>query len=501
MRFGAIRVIVLCGAAICSIVALLGHMKSGPFHLATAEAKEPAATHVDGQPQMPLEEATKDLKSLLFQASDTNPMPDKMFTWFTKCDLGLEPCTSSKPSVLLDEACASLSMSKPAGGAVVSAHTPVAPFQWKPSQAVIDAADAAFEPAKQGIGIAEHNSETNSQVPQQAFNSVLYDPKAACTIRQLGKSQAQVYTSLMSAAQSGNKPSLNFPDGATVVKLIWEVAPNVYTGKTITQIPAVETGNLVVANGKSQVLPTLPLGGGGALPPLFQWSTNNFVANISIQNANKPPCADSPKSYTFSPSCFTFIKIPPDMAARIVQWGEQGKIVFAPHASIQDMGYLVLTGINVMKFQSKTKQWLFSAFWWAQQRPHTALFAPSQWVHFSGCAVQQARTGGISEDNVCLSPYLEGLENPNGAYSNCANCHNAASFQAVSGLPSVASQSGLPLHTNYLSCKSLLDPKGNTPDCNSVPDGTGPAVDTHQLWSLADIPVPSTSAVAKTQSK
>ena len=496
MRYGATRAIVLCGAVLFTAVALQGHIKRRPFPSTTAAEQATASAIANGQSNLLLKQATDDLASLLIQSSDTNPAADEMFAWFTKCDVGLEPCTSSKANTLLNgDYCAKLSTNRTAGEKVASAHVSqlAAQLEWIPNQAVMNAAGAAFEPAKQEISDAAHNLKTDSTVPRQMFNSVLYDPSAACAIRQLGNGQAPVYAYLVHAAQTGKEPTLNFPDGATVVKLIWEIAPKIYAGQTTTQIPAVETGNLTIANGYSNLLPGLPLKDSGTLPLISDWEPNNFVANIPMLNANTPPCTDLPATMNYSPSCFTWITIPQEIAVRITQWAEQGKVVIPPHASREDLGYLVLAGINVMKFQSKSQQWLFSAFWWAKQRPQPALFGPSQWVHFSGCAVMQVRNIGdaVTVNNVCQNPYLEGLESPNGAYSNCANCHNAASFQASTAPADTGSQGGLPQHTNYLNCKSLLDLKGSTPACTDTPDGTGPTAATHQLWSLADIPAPA----------
>jgi hypothetical protein len=142
----------------------------------------------------------------------------------------------------------------------------------------------------------------------------------------------------------------------------------------------------------------------------------------------------------------------------------------------------------------KHTNWLWSSFWWAQQPPSPALFQPSQWQHFNGCAVSQPRTDAVNQDNLCFNPYLEGHQSPNGAYSNCMNCHLKATF--LSGQTPL-SGSVFSLHAQSVTCLNSPDHDGNPPtSCLRDSNANAPTVPTHFLWSVADMLDPGTPAAA-----
>jgi len=161
---------------------------------------------------------------------------------------------------------------------------------------------------------------------------------------------------------------------------------------------------------------------------------------------------------------------------------------------------MVLVGINMVKFRAipnSPPNSLWSAFWWAQAEPNPVLFQQSGWQHFARCAVGEPRapTKTATETNTCFNPYLEGPQVPNGAYSNCLNCHQTASYQHDQKL---VADDVFTSHNRFVTCQSSLDQLGNPPsDCTPDPSNS-PTVNTNLLWSLADFigPPPASASNA-----
>src|ERR1700733_9749464 len=87
-------------ASIVTLTAIAMHHGAGGEHVrALVFPASDQATSPD------LAEATGDLSALISQASSDKPLPDRMFSWFTKCDIGLGSagCTSSPAAPQLSD--------------------------------------------------------------------------------------------------------------------------------------------------------------------------------------------------------------------------------------------------------------------------------------------------------------------------------------------------------------------------------------------------------------
>lgn len=388
---------------------------------------------------------------------------------FTKCDVGLGPqdCNPSENFKIISQQgyCERFWSGKGRDGGLRTLKDLVFSGMEPPVQ--------HLKPHRVRESTLSSPSPTNATEPQ--FDSVLYNPQAACTIRRLGKDRASIQHALMDLVSSGQTAILTPIDGAKVLKLIWEpVAPPITSPGQSLQVPVMVSDQLWVKRKGvdlfSPLVPEIPLTGGN-LPSSTQWRTASVIrtgSGCKVSFAGQP-CIPAPYFDLTDQDLTRLDHLIDESGASEVE------------TPVSHPTALVLVGINMIEFDHiRFPDWRWSAFWLDGESVGQPLFQEREWSHFAGCTITKPRTGPAVPGNTCMNPYLEGISGVNGAVSNCLSCHASAGIPAKPGKEMTGFET---VALNAVELDIDGNPPAPVPDISPIPV----AVRTHNLWSLADV--------------
>jgi hypothetical protein len=318
-----------------------------------------------------------------------------------------------------------------------------------------------FRPVQRELDTAPKSHKEGEQ-PQLA--SVLYNGIAADFI----KNQMKI------APGSVSIPKL--PAGSVITKAIWAlVSKNIdqtlYVTDFTPETERIETGDSFIN------------------PPTKGGDNPHFSAVAldlsSAQKCEKSYSASTPMTIT-SGDCIHLYK-----EVKNIPITNQYPADFQHNCNPECV--VALVGLQFMVRTRKDDNWIWISVWWTGRDNGKLKNAP--WKYYTVDVTNTARSIRTGKDgnqmNIIFNPYLEGVTPPNGANSNCVNCHSYAAFDATTGF-SKSSMGVDPAHGGP-PLPTIASPQDIPP--LSLPTPSSPiqagdyldqSVQTDFLWSIAD---------------
>jgi hypothetical protein len=345
----------------------------------------------DGEAALPVSPednfAWDEFAALVHPSDAPGTTPPEWLAWYTKCAAGLS----------------------------AACETPAR----KPSNLPVD--QAAVEFPRQLV-------DDPKIISEGVFNSVLYNPVAAHSIRRssLGTASSldliieQLDTQNLSGADRRLPPG-TFVLGSEIVKLIWEV---------ITDDPE-DTLNLYDPK-DPPIDSTFP-----HLLGMSAWPARYTIARDKAGRIDRTPCVEPLHPYgtedvpqTVPINCFYSFAIQKDSCSYFRQ-EVQRALSCGP--SMRENFLVFLVGFHIMKLTPGNPDWIWSTYYWTREtnenergKNRTGWNAP--WNHFHQMTTTAIRENA-GDHAVCYNPYLEGQQT-NGLKANCLSCHSFAAYAA-----------------------------------------------------------------------
>lgn len=370
-------------------------------------------------------------------------------TWYTKCDVGLKNCgekfLQDKPNL----------------------HKPLRNFE-----VPIQSLEQVLESGASFNAQSPFSLESFQQVVEALairarahpeFASVIFNQQAADHVRSqcLANGSGSTRTAPCSTLPVSGKIK-EFQRGAVVLKTFWELVVN-------------EKGIGRLSTWKQELWNRIQQANDHDITRFH----NISALKIDLSSTSPTTCEnrDYRDGEIVPLSCFYAIQVSQDDVDAL-RASPQGLV------AISDMGilpgdYLVLVALHVTT--KEIPEWAWATFWWDNHGASDARAAgrpknvKPQWSHFlmettlSGTTPLETDGG----PKICFNPYLE-TSLPNGAISNCLQCHSKAAY----GQPSQVGAYDL----GILGRDGKTLASGNQPD----PHYFDNRVQTDFIWSIAN---------------
>lgn len=392
-------------------------------------------------------------KTLARLLPDQNAPWPQWETWHTKCELHLEPCLTNTPT---------FQQPLKVAGQISNGM-----------KSTFDAIDAAS--ATEGLFLLRNDVRLPRQLvfahgldravrPQ--FASVLFNDRASQSIK-------------IAEGNLSRKEAVHFRPGSIIVKVVWDMI-SLRSDKSDPATPLFATTVGAAPDEQSAAEAQF------APPP--PESQHWIPYSIDLRQTKQlSGCRPEPRA-VLPLDCihqYHFSVRPNSPGAQIVaaMRNEPVRSNFQAvwSACALDDCMLAMVGIHIMVrlddndalAQRGRYPWVFMTFWWTGTSNHTRL--PSPWSQYQLNVTQAPRNDNVSDyHNICFNPYLESVL-PNGAVSNCINCHRFAGWN-----PNVN-------HASPAILGSLLGsmPLYQRPPARSVERYGSEFRSTDLVWSLA----------------